>query len=119
MNIVLLNKVLFNNAVCKSNKRCKQMNRELKANLPKSYLSEEEIQEILILDGEECLYLEQSRRADECGDNEAGWQWLALTELPTHSLACLKEVKGAEFIKKYNFNTTEADKKYGKGWLDQ
>ncbi len=87
--------------------------------MPKSYLSDEEIQKALQQGGEENLYLEQSRKADEFGDDKTAWEWLALTKLPAHSLSFLKKFRGAEFIKKYNFNTKEADEKFGKDWLNK
>ncbi len=87
--------------------------------MPKSYLSNEEKEEILSTMGENILYAQESKAAIKAGDEDASWQWLALTSLPAHSLSYLKKTKGTEFIKKYNFNTSEADKKFGKDWLKE
>ena len=47
------------------------------------------------------------------------WQWLSLTELPSHYLSCLKLWYGADFIRGTGFDTTDADNKaYGPGWLE-
>ncbi len=73
--------------------------------LPKSYLSEVERQEILSKLGQNMLYTEESKAALSAGDEDASWRWLSLADLPKHSIAFLKKAKGADFIKKYHFNT--------------
>ena len=50
------------------------------------------------------IYLCESVDADEAGDEEAAWQWLALAELPESANYILKEVCGDEFLKAKGFN---------------
>ncbi len=70
--------------------------------LPKSYLSEAEKQEILSKLGQNMLYTEESKAALNAGDEDASWRWLSLAVLPKYSIAFLEKAKG-EFVNKYRF----------------
>lgn len=61
----------------------------------------------------------KSMAASKAGDHEAAWEWLALAELPAHTLAYLKDRRGADFIRSRGFNTADADATYGPGWLER
>jgi len=87
--------------------------------LPKSYLSAEE-REILLREGSQNLvYIAEAQEADNNKDGDAAWAWLAMAEAPAHTLMWLKKRRGAAFIRDLGFDTTEADEKYGPGWLDR
>lgn len=49
---------------------------------------------------------------------DEAWQRIAETESSPDSLLALKRCAGADFIRKYNMNTTLADQEFGAGWLD-
>ena len=87
----------------------------------KGYLSKEEQQEQLRLHhGDiEMVYYAEAWKAHEAKDNEVFWQWFSLIVVPAHSLKSLKRRRGAEFICALGFDTTEADKAYGPGWLEK
>jgi len=87
--------------------------------LPKSYLSQEERDALLREGGMNLVYGAESQEAERAGDGDAAWAWLALAALPAHSLMRLKQSQGAQFIRKWGFNTTRADAAYGTGWLDR
>ena len=55
----------------------------------------------------------------ESGDFEGAMKVLSTIQLTAGNLAFFKETHGADFIRKYNFDTTRADEEYGQGWLDQ
>jgi len=87
--------------------------------LPKSYLSAEE-REILLREGSQNLvYIAEAQEADNNKDGDTAWAWLALTDVPAHTLMSLKNRRGAAFIRELGFNTRKADEKYGPGWLDR
>jgi len=86
---------------------------------PKSYLPEEERQALLRESGMNLVYIAESQEAGSAGDMEAAWAWMALAELPPHSLKRLKQNRGAQFIRDWGFNTSKADAAYGAGWLDR
>lgn len=87
---------------------------------PKSYMSDEERdRERAGGMSENGILLSESMAAGNAGDEEAAWQWLALAELPAHSLAFLKGQYGAQFIRDRGFPTKNADAAYGRGWLDR
>jgi len=86
---------------------------------PKSYLAQEERDALLREGGMNLVYGAESQEAERAGDGNAAWAWLALAELPPHSLMRLKQSQGAQFIRKWGFNTTRADAAYGAGWLDR
>ena len=96
------------------------MEQQAQQTLPKSYMSEAEREELKKQGASQNLiYLEECGAAQNAGDLNAAWAWIARCELPAYSLSFLKKKRGADFIRKLNFNTTEADKTYGKGWLDR
>jgi len=86
--------------------------------LPKSYLSEEELEELRRDRSLDLRPLMESGKARKAGDLNTSWSWLALADLPAHSLMFLKKQKGAQFIRDYGFQTGEAEARYGKNWLD-
>jgi len=87
--------------------------------LPKSYLSEEEREELLREGDMDFVYLCESQEAQRANDMNASWAWMALAAIPAHSLMFLKNSRGAQFIRELGFNTVNADEKYGPGWLDR
>jgi hypothetical protein len=87
---------------------------------PKSYMTDDERAERRAGGmSENAILMAESRAADRAGDDKAAWAWLALAELPAHSLAYLKERRGADFIRSHGFNTADADAAYGQGWLER
>ncbi|WP_367068077.1 hypothetical protein [Oryzisolibacter sp. LB2S] len=87
---------------------------------PKSYMTEEDRTRRRAGGmSENAILMAESRAADHAGDEEAAWAWLALAELPAHSLAFLKDQQGAAFIREHGFNTADADAAYGRDWLDR
>ena len=87
----------------------------------KGYLSKEEQEERLrTFHGNiTYVYMGEADMARKAKDDAGFWQWLSLTELPAHSLAVMKVWYGADFIRGTGFDTTDADKAYGAGWLEQ
>lgn len=87
---------------------------------PKSYMTDEE-RAMRRASGmsENAILMVESRAADHAGDEEAAWAWLALAELPAPSLAIIKNLQGADFIRSRGFKTKNADIAYGPGWLDR
>ena len=87
----------------------------------KGYLSKEEQEERLrtFYGDIEYVYMAEANRALEADDGDGFWQWLSLTGLPAHSLAVMKLWYGTDFVRGTGFDTTEADKAYGPGWLEQ
>ena len=65
------------------------------------------------------VYMGEADMARKAKDDAGFWQWLSLTELPSHYLSFLKLRYGADFIRGTGFDTTDADKAYGPGWLEQ
>jgi len=86
---------------------------------PKSYLSQEARDALLREGSMNLVYGAESQEAGRAGDSDTAWAWLALAELPPHSLMRLKNSRGAQFIRERGFNTTRADAAYGAGWLDR
>jgi len=91
----------------------------LPAKTPKSYLPEEKRAALLREGGTNLVYIAESQEAGKVNDMDAAWAWMALAELPAHSLMRLKNSEGANFIRNLGFNTTKADATYGPGWLDR
>ncbi|WP_142850700.1 hypothetical protein [Telmatospirillum sp. J64-1] len=83
--------------------------------MPKSYLSEEEKQGL----SQNAIFAAESQAADDAGDEETSWAWLALAELPAHALLALKRTRGADFIRQKGLRTETAEQAYGKDWLDR
>jgi hypothetical protein len=50
------------------------------------------------------IYICESVDADEAGDEEAAWQWLALTTMPEGTKRALVETCGAEFLRSKGFD---------------
>ncbi|MDR3056218.1 MAG: hypothetical protein LBU53_12600 [Zoogloeaceae bacterium] len=71
----------------------------LDRHLPRSYMPEED----KVGMSQNAIYLCESTDADEAGDEEAAWGWLALAELPESANYILKEVCGDEFLKAKGF----------------
>jgi len=88
--------------------------------MPKSYMTDAE-REALRADGlsSNGILLAESDAADEAGDGETSWAWLALAELPAHTLAYLKKRRGAQFIREMGFRTENAERAYGADWLER
>jgi len=87
--------------------------------LPKSYLPQEKREALLREGGTNLVYIAESQEAGRVNDLDTAWAWMALAELPAHSLMRLKNSEGADFIRNLGFNTTKADAAYGPGWLDR
>jgi hypothetical protein len=85
----------------------------------KSYLPPEEREEFLREGSINSLCLAESHQAGCAGDEETAWAWLSRAELPADALMALKRWEGSQFIRDMGFPTTEADKVYGPGWLEQ
>ncbi len=86
----------------------------------KSYLTENTRAELIAerVD-DELIYMEEALAAENAGDLDMAWRWLAKTEMPDYTLKLMKEWHGAEFIRKYGFDTTQAVKSYGENWLNE
>ena len=84
----------------------------------KGFLSKEEQEERLRLyHGDvEMVYSAEGNRAD---DDDTFWQWYSLIALPGHTLMSLKRWYGADFIRGTGFDTSNAEKDYGPGWLEK
>lgn len=85
----------------------------------KSYLPEERRQQLMKAGGMNLVYIAESGAADDAGDDEAGWGWLSKARLTAANLRKIKRWYGADFIRKWGFDTTEADKEMGVDWLDR
>jgi len=87
---------------------------------PKSYLPEEERQQIL-REGysQDFIYTMESSHAGDAGDEDSAWTWLAMIELQAPSLLYLKNQYGPDFLREWGFNTKQADQTYGPDWLDK
>jgi hypothetical protein len=53
--------------------------------------------------GQDTVFVFESQAADEAGDDEAGWAWLALAELPQACKDILKIGCNEEFLKAKGF----------------
>ena len=60
-----------------------------------------------------------SIEAQRRGDMDEAWRLIAPLPHSPEGLKGLKAVAGADFIRKYNINTSTADAKFGEGWLDE
>ncbi len=61
---------------------------------------------------------DQLRAAEARGDNEEYDRILRLIPIVPHVAKAAKEVFGRDFIISSGFDITEANMKYGEGWLD-
>ncbi|WP_273755823.1 MULTISPECIES: hypothetical protein [unclassified Bartonella] len=88
--------------------------------LPKSYMTDAEREELRAggfdQDG---IYTAESQAATKARDTKTAWEWLAMAELPAHTLLFLKSQNGAQFIRDMGFSTKNADEEYGPDWLDK
>jgi hypothetical protein len=67
---------------------------------------------------ENSIYLEESRAADNAGDNDTAWEWLRFADIPAHSLLTLKHTFGAAWVRKRGLNLAPAESIYGSNWLE-
>ena len=90
----------------------------MQMNEPKSYLPAEERAALLKAGNMDALYIAESMKAGEEGDEDTAWAWLAQGKAPAGALLGLKWSLGPDFIRKKGLKTDLADEAYGKGWLD-
>ncbi|AQX31534.1 MULTISPECIES: hypothetical protein [Bartonella] len=92
----------------------------MKKKLPKSYMTDAEREELRVGGlSQDAIYTVESEAADRANDGQTAWEWLAMTELPAHSLLCLRKWNGPQFIRDMGFSTKNADEEYGPDWLDK
>jgi hypothetical protein len=68
--------------------------------LPRSYMPDED----KIGMSQNAIYLCESVDADQAGDEEAAWQWLALAKMAEGTKRVLVETCGAEFLRSKGFD---------------
>lgn len=83
--------------------------------MPKSYLTEADREGL----SENAIYAVESGAAEDAGDTEAAWEWLAKAEIPAFGLLAMKRRHGADWIRAKGFRTETAEREYGKDWLDR
>ena len=66
----------------------------------------------------EMVYYAEAKKAHDAKDDEVFWQWFSLIVAPAYYLKSVKRWNGADFIRALGLDTTEADKAYGPGWLE-
>jgi len=96
------------------------MNVKEKTYPAKSYLSAEErakLEESRVSLSSICV--SEAGAARDAGDEDTAWAWFAAAELPTPTLKLVKLWYGADFIRKWNFDTTNADRDLGPDWLEK
>jgi hypothetical protein len=86
---------------------------------PKRYLDATRREALFREGGMNAVYAAESRAADNAGDGDASWAWLAMGELPADALRFLKRRHGAAFIRLWGFSTRHADEAYGADWLER
>ncbi|OPB28367.1 hypothetical protein [Bartonella sp. WD12.1] len=92
----------------------------MKKKLPKSYMTDEQREELRAGGlSQNSIYIAESEAADKANDGQTAWEWLAMTELPAHSLLFLRHEHGPQFIRDMGFSTKNADAEYGPDWLDK
>ncbi|MCL6230275.1 hypothetical protein [Bartonella bilalgolemii] len=92
----------------------------MKKKLPKSYMTDAERKELIDAHAsQDFICLCESEAAEKANDSETVWEWLAMADLPAHSLLSLKKWYGAQFIRDKGFSTEKADAEYGPNWLDR
>jgi len=89
------------------------------AEMPKSYLSDEEREGLFQEGGEKLVYLSESIAAVRADDMETAMAWMRFVEFSPRTLLGLKARAGAQFIRDERLITAQADEAYGPGWLDQ
>lgn len=85
----------------------------------KSFLSAEEREALFQEGGMNAVCLAESMEAGDVGDEDLAWRWLAAAQMPTTALKMIKRALGVEFMRKYNIDTTNADRELGEGWLER
>lgn len=85
--------------------------------IPKSYLSDEERKALFEEGGEHLVCIAESQEADDAGDDDASWAWLAATKLSASTLNLFKETIGLDKIKEKGLNLDNAIAEYGEDWL--
>ena len=68
--------------------------------LPRGYMSEEDKAGMT----QNAIYACESQAADDAGDEEASWAWLALATLPESAKHALRTGCSQEFLKAKGFN---------------
>jgi hypothetical protein len=68
--------------------------------LPRSYMPEED----KIGMTQNAIYLCESQAADDAGDDDASWAWLALAKMPESAKHALRIGCGEAFLKAKGFN---------------
>ncbi|AQX20903.1 hypothetical protein Bcsk_002430 [Bartonella sp. CDC_skunk] len=92
----------------------------MKKKLPKSYMTDAEREELIDAHAsQDFICLCELRAVDKANDSKAAWEWLAMADLPAHTLLFLKSQNGAKFIRDMGFSTKNADEEYGPEWLDK
>ncbi|MDR2164201.1 MAG: hypothetical protein LBO79_00905 [Zoogloeaceae bacterium] len=82
---------------------------------PKSYLADAD--RVGLTQNE--IYLAEAGAARDAGDEETSWAWLRYADLPPYALKTMKNVLGADFVRKQDFLCIgEANRVYGENWLD-
>jgi hypothetical protein len=83
---------------------------------PKSYLTDAD-REGLVTQNE--VYLAEAGAARDAGDEETSWAWLRYADLPPYALKTMKNILGADFVRRQDFLCIEeANRVYGRNWLD-
>ena len=85
----------------------------------KSFLDNEERARYLRRGSVNFVCLAEAQAALFAKDEHYFLQWLSCVKLPAESLLCLKRGHGAKTIIDMGFDTSEADIKYGEGWLEK
>ena len=86
----------------------------------KSYLSTEERDALRASRvSQSSMYVSEYAAARDAGDMDTAWAWFAAAELPTPTLKLVKLWYGADHIRKWNFDTTNADRDLGLDWLEK
>ncbi|MDO4643912.1 MAG: hypothetical protein Q4A74_08730 [Cardiobacteriaceae bacterium] len=65
------------------------------------------------------ICVSEAGAARDAGDTDTAWAWFAAAKLPTPTLKLVKLWYGSDFIRKWNFDTTNADRDLGAGWLEK
>lgn len=93
------------------------MESKIERKMPKSYLTDEEREDMRIHGTEGAVLALEAQTATEHNDYDTALEWLSMAELPTSVLKTFKKSFGADFLIEKGFNTINADKELGKDWL--